>query len=485
MNRLLTFHAARTSMPYPSLVPVPLSASSKPVSALSNEIRVAYGASAFAENLAYNSIVQLANPIFNLLLGVNPFLIGVALAAPRFWDGFMDPAVGAMSDRLRSKWGRRRPLIAAGGILTGVRAAGMWFFPTGKSPDFYFIWLLAGSFLLANAYSLFVVPYGALGLELTSDYHDRTRLMGVKSALHKLSGIVNQWLLKIVQLSVFGGLLAGARICGAIIGVMVAGLALWTAFRVREKPVSVTSTQRQLGLWQSWRTTMRQPDFMRLALAQVCIYASVLVVDNVGFYLNVFYVNGGDLLEGAWLKGLSGTAFQVGGLCAIPYITRLSRRHGKKAAFSVCTCSIALAGVSKWFCYTPGAGWWLVLPSLLLAPGLVAVMVLVPSMTADVCDVDEVRTGARREGMFNAVAGWLLKLSMSGSFFLAGLLLVLTGWDTPRGAAQDSETFLSMRVIFSAGTIVLAIVAALLLHGYRIDEAAVLSARQKRTVNPL
>ncbi len=446
---------------------------------LTNETRVAYGASAFAENLGYNSIVQLANPIFNLVLGVSPFLIGIALAAPRLWDAFIDPLIGSTSDNSRSKWGRRRPFIAIGAILTGLCASGIWFFPEGRTPGFYFGWLLVGSFLMANAYSLFVVPYGAFGLELTDGYHERTRLMAVKSALHKSSGVVNQWLLKIVQWGVFGGILAGTRTCGLIIGGLVAALGLWTVARVKENPRLTAVAGPKLSLWQSWRETMHQPDFMRLALAQVCIYASVLVVDNVGFYLNVFYVNAGDLKYGALIKGASGTAFQVGGLCAIPLITRLSRRLGKKRAFTLCTFSIILAGIAKWFCYTPGAGWWLVLPSLLLAPGLVAVMVLVPSMTADVCDIDELATGARREGMFNAVAGWLLKLSMSGSFFIAGLLLTVTGWDTHLAAAQSANTFLAMRVVFAVGTILLALAAGWLLRGYRVDEPAVLAAKAR------
>lgn len=458
--------------------PVPDSAAAHPeTDTLTTGTRVAYGASAFAENLGYNSIVQLANPIFNLVLGVSPFLVGVALAAPRLWDAFMDPLVGSLSDNSRSRWGRRRPFIIVGAIMTGICAAGIWFFPEGRDPRFYFWWLLAGSFLMANSYSIFVVPYGALGLELTDGYHARTRLMAVKSALHKSSGVLNQWLLKIIQFSIFGGIVAGARICGLIIGAMVAGLGLWTVLRVNENPRLSAAAGPKLSLGQSWRETMRQPDFMRLALAQVCIYASVLVVDNVGFYLNVFFVNAGDLKYGALIKGASGTAFQVGGLCAIPLITRLSRRFGKKRAFTLCTFSIILAGVAKWFCYTPGAGWWLVLPSLLLAPGLVAVMVLVPSMTADVCDVDELHTGARREGMFNAVAGWLLKLSMSGSFFVAGVLLTITGWNTHLAAAQSPGTFLAMRIVFSVVTILLALVAGLLLRGYHVDEAAVLAAK--------
>lgn len=464
-------HTTHPSMPSPTPPASP---------ALPLETRLAYSGSAFAENLAYNSIVQLANPIFNLVLGVSPVLIGLALALPRLWDAFVDPWVGAKSDALRSRWGRRRPFIAVGAVITGLVAAGIWFFPTGQTPLFYFGWLLGGSLLMATAYSIFVVPYGALGLELAPGYHERTRLMAIKSAFHKSSGVVNQWLVKLVQLAAFGGILAGTRFCGVVIGCVVIALGLWTALRVPERHAfTAAPPARRLSWSQSWKQTLSQRDFARLVFAQVCIYASVLIVDNVGFYLNVFYVNDGNLQYGALIKGAAGTAFQVGGLASIPLIAWLARRIGKKQAFLWCTLSIALGGVAKWFCYVPGAGWWLVLPSLLLAPGLVAVMVLVPSMTADVCDVDEVTSGARREGIFNAVAGWLLKLSMSGAFFVAGVLLSASGWETSRAAAQTPETFMAMRVMFSVGTVALALAAAYLIRGYGITEATVADARAK------
>lgn len=440
--------------------------------------RVAYGSSAFAENIAINSVNQLANPVFNLALGVSPVLVGTALALPRLWDAVMDPWIGSISDNCQSRWGRRRPFILIGAVLTALCTVGIWLFPEGRSPTFYFGWLAIGSFLLATAYSIFVVPYGALGLELTRDYHERTRLMGTKSMLHKLSGVINQWLLKIVLWAGGNSLVAGSRFCGVILGGIVATLGAVTVWRVPERHHPAGPAGPKLSVWRGWRETMKRRDFLRLVAAQVFIYASILVIDNTGFYLNVFYVNGGDMATGALLKGAAGTCFQVGGLLSIPGIVWLSRRIGKKNAFLLCTTTIVLAGVAKWFCFVPGAGWLLIIPSLLLAPGLVAVMVLVPSMTADICDLDEVITGARREGMFNAVLGWMLKVALSGSIFLAGVILDLTGWQTDLKAAQTPETFLAMRIVFSAGTIVFALIAAALIAGYRVTEADVAASRE-------
>jgi glycoside/pentoside/hexuronide:cation symporter, GPH family len=243
--------------------------------------------------------------------------------------------------------------------------------------------------------------------------------------------------------------------------------------------------QRRVPLLESWRVTLSQPDFRRLCCAQLFIYASVLVIDNTGFYLNVFLVNGGSMSAGAFLKGLYGTAFQVGGMLAIPFIVRLSNRIGKKQTFLLCTSSIAVAGVAKWFCYVPGAGLWLILPSALMAPGLVAVMVLVPSMTADICDLDAAGSGERREGMYNAVLAWTLKVAISGSIFLSGWVLALTGWRTPLNEMQSEGTFLAMRLVFAGGTVFFAALAALFIMKYSVTPERVAAAqRAQQGVSP-
>ncbi len=446
--------------------------------------RVAYGASAFGENLAINSINQLAFAVFNLTLLVSPALVGVALALPRLLDLFLDPLVGNWSDRLRSRWGRRRPFILVGALLAAGIAAAMWFFPAGRTPTFYFWWLAVGSAAMAIAYSLLIVPYGALGLELVSDYHERTRLMGTKSVLHKASGIVNQWLLKWVQLAGGGNLVAGGRLCAPIVGGAIALLGIITVWKTPERVAAADApAPRRVSLLESWRITLGRPDFVRLCLAQILIFASLLVIDNTGFYLNVFYVNGGDMGTGAWMKGWYGTAMQAGGMVAIPFIVRLSRRIGKKQTLLLCTALLGVGGVAKWFCYVPGAGWWLLLPSALMAPGLVAVLVLIPSMTADICDLDAAESGARREGMYNAVLAWAIKVALSGSIFLSGWVLALTGWITDLKANQSAETFTTMRVVFAGGTVLFAGAAAWLIAGYRVTPDVV-AAAQARAARP-
>lgn len=464
----MTPPSPRTSGPAAVEPPLPL------------RVRTAYGASAFGENLAINSINQLANAVFNLTLGVPLLLVGLALSLPRLIDVVLDPFIGNWSDRLVSRWGRRRPFILVGALLCAVVAAMIWYFPAGRSVTFYFYWLLGGCALMSVAYSVLIVPYGALGLELVSDYHGRTALMGTKSILHKVSGIVNQWLLKWVREAGEGNLVAGGRICAPVIAATIAVLGIITVWKVPERPSTRPPSPRpRVSLRDSWRITLGQPDFRRLVLAQVFIYMSFLVIDTTGFYLNVFYVHGGDMGAGAAMKGWYGMAFQGCGILAVPLIVRLSRRIGKRTTFLWCALSIAVGGIAKWFCYVPGAGWWIVLPSALMGPGLVSAMVLAPSMTADLCDLDAATSGARREGIFNSVLAWAVKFSVTGSILLANVVLHLVGWRTELLANQTESTFLAMRVAFVGGTVVLALLAAGCIWRYTVTPADVLRAQAR------
>jgi GPH family glycoside/pentoside/hexuronide:cation symporter len=95
-----------------------------------------------------------------------------------------------------------------------------------------------------------------------------------------------------------------------------------------------------------------------------------------------------------------------------------------------------------------------------MGPGLVSAMVLAPSMTADLCDLDAAASGTRREGIFNSVLAWAVKFSVTGSILLANVVLHLVGWRTELLANQTESTFLAMRVAFVGGTVVLALLAA-------------------------
>ena len=159
--------------------------------------KLIYGSGAFVNNLLADSIGRMVI-VLNLGLGMNPALVGLLAALPRLTDAITDPLMGYISDNTRSRWGRRRPYIFVGAIAVGVVFALLWQLPADRSESYYFSFFLVGSFIFYLAYTVFVTPWVALGYELTPDYHERTRLMGVQNFVGQSAYLVTPYLLAIM-----------------------------------------------------------------------------------------------------------------------------------------------------------------------------------------------------------------------------------------------------------------------------------------------
>jgi GPH family glycoside/pentoside/hexuronide:cation symporter len=129
-----------------------------------------------------------------------------------------------------------------------------------------------------------------------------------------------------------------------------------------------------------------------------------------------------------------------------------------------------LGSILKWFCYDPLIPWKVLLPAPLIAFGMGALFTLMGSMIADVCDLDELETGERREGMFGSIYWWMVKLGMALAFALSGYLLNATGFIVDLGGAQTSDTFFWMRVLDVAIPAVASLIAIYAVASFKITE---------------
>ena len=206
----------------------------------------AYGAGGLANNLlaAGSGGMMIA---LNLGYGMNPALVGLLGALPRLTDAITDPVMGHVSDRTRSRWGRRRPYIFVGAILAPLILALLWQLPEGRSESFYFNYFLIGSFVFFLAYTVFATPWVALGYELTPDYNERTRLMGVQNFVAQIAWVVAPWFLLVMELPVFGDMRQGAAALAIGLALTCAALGVLPALVLRE---------RQAGAANPWATNL-------------------------------------------------------------------------------------------------------------------------------------------------------------------------------------------------------------------------------------
>ena len=412
--------------------------------------RLAYGIGACAERISFDSGQQLANPIFNITLGLPPVWVGAALSLPRIWDAFIDPVIGALSDKCTSRWGRRRPFLFAGAILASLIFVVMWSFPRGLSHAGYFAYFLSVSLVYYTVLAFWLVPYQALSYELSPDYHERTRVQGIRSFFGGMGSLLAPWLFYFTQLSIFRDTIEGLRVLALIAGGLILVCGIAPAVFIKERAFHPATRPNRWSLFKNMKVSLQNSAFRRLLGVVVLVQIAGFMVSGLGFYVIAYHILGGNLKAAAALGGWVQSTFFFMVILGAPFTVFLSRRLGKRRAFMVC-CGLGFIGsVLKWFCYTPAHPYLAVVVPLFLAPGYSgSANLLFHAMVADVCDQDELQTGFRREGLFGAMGLWTLKLGQSLSFFVTGAILAWVGFNAKLGGAQAPETLTYMRTAFA------------------------------------
>jgi len=196
-------------------------------------------------------------------------------------------------------------------------------------------------------------------------------------------------------------------------------------------------------------------------------------------YVIFFYVYHGDYSKGGTLLGWFGTVSSICTFCVIFLATWLSTKIGKKTTFII-TISISIIGYAlKWIGYNPDHPYLLLIAAPFIAFGLGSLFTLVGSMVADVCDLDELKTETRREGMFGAVYWWMVKLGLAVSSLLSGILLNATGFNIALGANQTVKALLYMRLCDIGIPIVTSLAAIFIIMTFDISEARAYDIRKQ------
>jgi GPH family glycoside/pentoside/hexuronide:cation symporter len=179
--------------------------------------KVIYGTGQISNVILAIAIANLAPFVLTVELGVSAVLVGLAMGLPRVWDAFTDPVIGYMSDNARSRWGRRKPYMFVGLLAVGACLALMWQMPRGWSDMAYFWFFFGMSMVFYLAYTVYATPFIALGYELTPDYHERTRVMGVMNFMGNLAGVPMAWMFAVMQWVYFDDGVQGARVLAIVL----------------------------------------------------------------------------------------------------------------------------------------------------------------------------------------------------------------------------------------------------------------------------
>ncbi len=434
------------------------------------------------DNYAGNTISQLKDPVYTVALGVPPEHIGWALSVPRLLDAFFDPVVGYWSDNWRGRWGRRRPFIFAGAIGLALTMALLWMPPAGVgwSHTALAIYFLGATGLFYAAYSIFLVPDRALGLELTRDYNERTRLQGWGMMVGLGGGLGLPWLYKLTLL--VGGavtdtpemagaaIVSGARWVGAGVGVLILVTCLVPAWVCREP--AIRFHPQKMSLREALAATLRNRPFLHMLGMNFCATVGMYSPVTVSLLVSIYFLFHGDQNAAADLTGYLGMAQMLGSLAGVPVNTRLSVRLGKRAAALASLVVGAIGFGSLWWTLLPAHPYWAIGSNFLIGWGMQGVWLMSATMNADVCDSDELATGRRREGLYGAVFALEQKIAFAVAALLGGYLVSRCGYEA--GATPAMPTMLELRTTLVATPLVGLALAIASIGGYALSRAKVM-----------
>lgn len=440
--------------------------------------KAAYGAGGITENLANSLTQQMINPVFNIGLGISPTILGFVLMIYRCYDAFADPIIGNISDNTRTRWGRRRPFIVGGGILTGLTFPLIWQARAEWGHAFIIGYMIVVGLIFYTAFSTWAMPYYSLGMEMTPDYDERTRVVAYRAFFSAFVGLVSGWLMALISLPFFAGgivgkpdLVVGMRHVGWLIGGIILLVAILPGLFVRERYYEKEArNQPKIGLIRGFKETLRCRPFLLVIGIVVVQGLGYGIVGSLGLYLDIYYVFQGDVQSASVIEGIKSTACFLPGMLSVPFWTWASQRFGKNASLAATLVMGMVANAAMFFCYTPAHPYLQIIPSLLMSAFGYGIWMLAPSMQADIVDYDEYHTKERREGSFSAVFSWSLKFSGTLCAGLSGLIIVWSGFDVEKyGKHQPRGVMLTMLSWYSFVPLIFCAIALILLKFYPLN----------------
>jgi GPH family glycoside/pentoside/hexuronide:cation symporter len=388
--------------------------------------KAAYGVGGLTDFLYPNTVNALAIPIYSIALAMDPLLLGFAMAVPRVVGAISDPLAGTVSDNARTRWGRRRPFIMCGAAIGAILLPLIWMPPIGTQLG-HFTYLLLILSVYAVAFSVFSVPYGALGIQLSTNYDERTRVMAWRNYVQLAGTLSSSWFYWFCLLPVFGNEVVGARWLGVIVGIVMLISAVTTVVACREKTEAIEK-QPKIALGAALKFTLRNKPFLLLQSVMVILMLGLGCETVIGSYVHIYYTCQGSKSFASYITGLGGTLTIFATLAALPFGLWLSTHTGKRHA-ALAGLLIGLIATSLMpFLLQPARPYLIMIEWIIMAFGIPCANLMFSSMVADICDEDEVVTGLRREGAYIAVGGFFGKIAQVGTLLLAGALPRFAGY---------------------------------------------------------
>jgi glycoside/pentoside/hexuronide:cation symporter, GPH family len=440
---------------------------------------------AFGLGMLANQMFPAALGIFMVVLvqdmGFPGWMWGILFFLPRVFDSITDPIMGFITDNTRSVWGRRRHYVFIGAIIMGISFVIMWQLYRENGVDYNFYYFLLWSFAFYLGLTIFSVPYVAMGYEMSDDFHERTNIMAVAQWIGQWAWVIAPWFWVVMyDKSWFENADTATRTLSIWVGVICMILAMIPAIFIKQKstkdddsliPLSLKNVGGGLKeILNGFVDAFKIGPFRKLCISTFLIFNAFNTVAAFSFFIIVYHMFNGDAgAAGIWPTLFGSLGALVTTFAVIPTVAWMSKKMGKKNAFMLSQGISILGYIAFWFLFVPGKPYKFIFALPFFSFGIGSLFTLMMSMTADVCDLDELNTGKRREGIFGAIYWWMVKFGFAIAGLLSGAIMTLVGF-VPNAATQPEGAVEGLRLFFSGVPIFGTVIAMFVMRTYDVTE---------------
>jgi glycoside/pentoside/hexuronide:cation symporter, GPH family len=395
--------------------------------------KIAYGAGDLGTSITTNLLSFFLLFFFTNVAGLDPALAGLVLLIGKVFDAVNDPIIGVLSDRTKSKMGRRLPWMIYAAIPFGLSFLAQWLVPSTDKMVLFWYYVIVG--IVFNTFFTAVnLPYTALTPEITQDYNERTSLNTFRFTFSIGGSILSLFIAQLIfaffkdPARQAGSCNAGGMqyiVLGAVCAIISSISIYWCVWGIKRRAIasdrhrlhnqSLDAETEELSFFEQLKIVFSNRPFLFVIGIYFCSWLSLQITASIIPY---FVVNWMKMQESDFI--LVTIAVQGTALLMLPVWSEISKRFGKKAAYFMGSgiWIIAQAGL---FFLQEGQVVMLYILAIMAGCGVSTAYLIPWSMIPDVTDLDELETGQRREGIFYAFMVLLQKFGLAAGLFLLGL----------------------------------------------------------------
>jgi len=407
-------------------------------------------------------------------VGLDPRLASLGAVVGLIWDAINDPLVGMFSDRVQTRWGRRRPFLLIFSIPFGASFVVMWSAPNWDSQLALIVYVTLAFMLVDTFGTLTAIPYLSLTPELTQEYDERTALSGFRTAFQLLGSfavVITAPMLIDNALESGFSQQNGYLIAGAVFGFLAAVFYLVVFLFIREKKI-VEKPPESIPIHKLLQLAWSNIPF-RFVLGIFLLNWTALDLVAVVFpFFLLYWMSEGNLLAKANIFGMDlalESAFfgvlMLVCILSVPFWLWFSRRRNKRDAYVVGMALLGLILFLIFFVQPQKLNTLLVLGAL-AGFGVSAAYVLPDAMFPDIIEWDELQTRRRQEGIYYGARNFIRRVTMALVMFSTLQLLGWSGYQTPPADAvefvQPQQALLAIRILISVVSVIMLSGAALI-----------------------